>query len=241
MEDKMRCLNRDVIKYIAMFTMLLNHIAHVFIPEGTVLFEILVDVGYFTAVTMCYFLVEGYGYTRSKKVYGRRLLIFAVISQIPFKMAFGEMGNLNMMCTLFLCFLLLRMLEDERISSYKNMMIMGIVLLSCVCDWAVIAPMAVYWFYEAKGDLEAQKSVFFKVAGLFGVMQFLGRSEGLPVLWNLLLTAGSVAGILVSGVVILRFYNGKRATRGRTFSQYFFYWFYPVHLLILGILRMQLG
>ncbi len=50
--------NRDVIKYIAMVTMLLNHIAHVFLTRGTVLHEVFEDVGYFTAPVMCYFLVE---------------------------------------------------------------------------------------------------------------------------------------------------------------------------------------
>lgn len=65
-------MNRDEIKYIAMFTMLLNHIANIFLEPGTLLFEIFVDVGYFTAITMCYFLVEGYGYTRSKEKYGKR-------------------------------------------------------------------------------------------------------------------------------------------------------------------------
>lgn len=49
-------MNRDEIKYIAMFTMLLNHIANIFLEPGTLLFEIFVDVGYFTAITMCYFL-----------------------------------------------------------------------------------------------------------------------------------------------------------------------------------------
>ena len=68
-------MNRDQIKYVAMFTMLLNHIANVFLEPGTFLFEVMVDVGYFTAITMCYFLVEGYGYTRSKEKYGKRLLL----------------------------------------------------------------------------------------------------------------------------------------------------------------------
>ena len=50
-------LNRDVIKYAAVFAMLLNHVAHVFLREGSWKYEICVAVGYFTAVTMCYFLV----------------------------------------------------------------------------------------------------------------------------------------------------------------------------------------
>ena len=44
-------MNRDQIKYVAMFTMLLNHIANVFLEPGTFLFEVMVDVGYFTAIT----------------------------------------------------------------------------------------------------------------------------------------------------------------------------------------------
>ena len=37
-------MNRDQIKYVAMFTMLLNHIANVFLEPGTFLFEVMVDV-----------------------------------------------------------------------------------------------------------------------------------------------------------------------------------------------------
>ena len=52
-------VNRDTIKYIAIFTMFLNHFANIFLEPGTVLCEIFLDIGYFTAITMCYFLVEG--------------------------------------------------------------------------------------------------------------------------------------------------------------------------------------
>ena len=72
-------LTRDAIKYLAIFTMLLNHIANVLLPENTILWEVLVDIGYFTAITMCYFLVEGFYYTHSRRKYGERLLIFAGI------------------------------------------------------------------------------------------------------------------------------------------------------------------
>lgn len=102
-------LSRDTIKYIAMFTMLLNHIATVFMEPGTWLAELFLNLGYFTAPIMCYFLVEGYEYTRSKRKYGERLLIFALISEVPFCLAFSEGEKLsfvamNMIFTLFLCF-----------------------------------------------------------------------------------------------------------------------------------------
>ena len=38
-------LTRDTIKYLAIFTMLLNHIANIFLPENTILCEVLVDIG----------------------------------------------------------------------------------------------------------------------------------------------------------------------------------------------------
>ena len=74
-----RGMNRDTIKYIAMITMLLNHVSFIFLEPGTVLAEILTAVGYFTAPVMCYFLVEGMTYTRSPKKYGQRLLLKSLI------------------------------------------------------------------------------------------------------------------------------------------------------------------
>ena len=82
--SSLQILNRDAIKYIAMFAMVLNHIAHMFLMKGTPLYEVFEDIGFFTAPVMCYFLVEGYEYTSSKFRYGLRLFVFAVISQIPF-------------------------------------------------------------------------------------------------------------------------------------------------------------
>ena len=54
-------MSRDSIKMVAMLTMLINHIANVFLPAGQPLTNLCLCIGYFTAVTMCYFLVEGAG------------------------------------------------------------------------------------------------------------------------------------------------------------------------------------
>ena len=147
MEWKERPLNRDVIKYIAMFTMLLNHIAGVFLQQGTLLYEILTDIGYFTAITMCYFLVEGYQYTRSKKKYGLRLFIFACISQVPYMLVFknGE-SKLNMIYTLFICFLILTARENIKNKSLCVIIELGLVLATLKADWFIFAPVFVIIF-----------------------------------------------------------------------------------------------
>ena len=54
-------------------------------------------------------------------------------------------------------------------------------------------------------------------------------------LWE---AVGCAVPILVSAFVILYLYNGRRAARGRTFYKWFFYAFYPSHLLVLGLLRL---
>lgn len=108
--------NRDVIKYFAMLTMLLNHISTIFMKSGSFLAELFLNLGYFTAITMCFFLVEGFQYTHSKKNYAIRLAIFALVSEIPYCLAFTNNGllefrELNMLFTLLICFAILVAVE----------------------------------------------------------------------------------------------------------------------------------
>lgn len=62
-------LSRNAIKIWAMLAMVLNHVAAIFLPSGTFWWEALTDIGYFTAITMCYFLAEGYAHTLSRPRY----------------------------------------------------------------------------------------------------------------------------------------------------------------------------
>lgn len=139
MDEKYRILNRDIIKYIAMITMLLNHISTVFMEPGTFLAEVFLDIGYFTAITMCYFLVEGFHHTRSRKKYGQRLAVFALISEIPYCLAFTEQGviefyGLNMIFTLLLCFWILCAMENIPAGPVRNILIALLIFLSLFCD-----------------------------------------------------------------------------------------------------------
>ena len=45
-------MNRDQIKFLAIITMTCNHIANIFLTPGTLLFEVMIDIGYFTAAAV---------------------------------------------------------------------------------------------------------------------------------------------------------------------------------------------
>ena len=73
---------------------------------------------------------------------------------------------------------------------------------------------------------------------LFGIINFAGGIGRFSIGTNIVYALGSMSGIALAGIVILYFYNGKRMEKGKVFSKWFFYLFYPVHLLILGLIRI---
>ena len=230
-------LNRDIIKYLAVFAMLLNHIANLFLTPGTLLCEVFLDIGYFTAITMCYFLVEGYHYTRSKRKYGQRLLLFAILSQGPFMLAFHTPTG-NMLLTLFLCFLILVCMERLPVGTEKRRCILAVlVLLSCFCDWAGFAALFTILFANAGDDKRRIGNVYLLGYGLFAFANTLEYLEQYSLFPALLHGLASGLGILCSGVLILFFYNHKRGQHLQNVSRWFFYLFYPLHLLVLCGIR----
>lgn len=238
----MKTLNRDAIKYIAMFTMLLNHIAHVFLTRGTFAYELLEDIGYFTAPVMCFFLVEGYLHTRSKLKYGCRLFFFAVLSQWPYLLAF-RFGNLNMFFTLFCCFLILVVLERVDNDLLQNILCVLLILVTVISDWAVIAAILTLLLAKNWEDKKGMWGCYVGVALLFAMLNIFNYMDGQTIaltVWTVCRAFFSGLGILAAGAAVLEFYNGQRTKRGQTFSKWFFYLFYPGHLFILYLIKISL-
>lgn len=238
-------LNRDVIKYIAMFTMLLNHSANTFLQRGSAPHLVLASIGYFTAVTMCYFLVEGYDYTHSRKNYALRLFIFGVISQIPYSIPFAQEGYIqfygfNMMFTLLLCFFIIQTLRGTANPVVKAIIVVVLTAVSFFFDWGIIAPIFTMLFVWAKQSDSKKRIAFIIAAIVYGIYNFIFAISRIPVAVNLASTAGAMAAVGVAGVCLIYFYNGKRMEKGRNFSKWFFYLFYPVHLLIIGLIKIAL-
>lgn len=237
-------LNRDVIKYFAMVTMLGNHVANIFMAPS-LWRTVLIDLGYFTAPVMCYFLVEGYHYTHSKAHYAFRLALFAALSQLPFSLAFSQGAvlsfvGMNMLYTLLICFAILVVLERVQQLALRMVAVLALTLLTANADWALMAPIFTLLFSWAWGSRERLKQAFVIALVLFGLNGYVAYAAYAPVLASFFHALGQMSGMALAALVLIYGYNGKRMQHGRAFSKWFFYVFYPGHLLVLGLIRLIL-
>jgi hypothetical protein len=180
----------------------------------------------------CFLLVEGFHYTRSRGKYALRLFVFAVLSEVPFDLAlhqsFFDMSYNNVYWTLLIGLLTIWAADvlAERVASRQNVwkglvrilaLICGALLAELLCtDYGASGIFAIYILYLFYGQ---------RMVGFATSVLALGLLSG-PI---------ELAALLM--LIPLYFYNG---TRGRQ-MKYFFYAFYPVHLLLLALIGYALG
>lgn len=236
MLESRRVLNRDQIKMLAIIAMTFNHIAHVLLTPGSVIYEVFTDIGYFTAITMCYFLLEGYRYTRSKKAYARRLLLFALISEIPFVLAMGYF-QMNVIFTLFICFLIFCVMDSGLAGWQRSLIVLGLVLTTVICDWALLLAIAAVLFKRHEKDprgMAFSYGVMFVLFWLMNIPGYAVSTASPPFSGRVILHSFFAAlGIAASGVATLVLYNGRKSEKYKKFNKWFFYIYYPAHLLTL--------
>ena len=225
----MKGLNRNQLKYIAIITMIIDHIAVVFIPSSNPIYSIFRFLGKLTAPIMCYFLAEGYNYTSSKFKYGLRLFIFSIISQFTFSLAFYNtlfILRLNMIFTLFLCFLVLLIYDKIKNKLLKCLSITLLIIVSYFSDWGIFAPLWVLGFYIFKGTIIVQVIIYNIVTIITIVFKYLLLKN---ILWYSYF--GMFIGLFLF-IPLIFLYNGQKGNNNK-FNKWFFYIFYPLHLLII--------
>ncbi len=226
-------MNRNILKYIAVAAMLCDHIGLVFVGMDNPIGVAMRVFGRLTAPIMCYFLVEGYMHTSSKKKYATRLFVFALISQIPFAyLLAGDIRVLkfNMMFTLFLCFMMLLTLEKIESRVLKFILITGLYWLCSYCDWGVVAPLWVMAFTLCRNDKKKLCLVYALICIFWAVRATAMTVSDGGMWYEGLWQAGSFAFI-----PFIYLYNGESGKSSK-FSKWFFYWFYPLHILVIAVI-----
>ncbi|MCM1364861.1 MAG: conjugal transfer protein TraX [Faecalibacterium sp.] len=232
-----KCLNRDIIKYFAIFAMLLDHIAWTFLQFSSPTARIFHILGRTTAPIMCFFIAEGYHYTRSKKKYALRLFIFALISQLPWWLMHGGAITLsfNMIFTLFFGLLAVHVEATRTDKAEKVILIAILCALTLVCDWYVYAVLWCVIFYKYR-DNEQKRLIFFSLVGigyfLVTVYQYYSATADIG---NSLLSSLYTLGVFLS-MPILMMYNGEKGHFKS--SKWVFYVFYPLHMFVIAVVHL---
>lgn len=243
------------LKMIAIVTMLIDHTAAVFLnktwtEEGFgdplwVTYNAMRLIGRFSFPIFCFLLVEGFFHTRSRLKYAIRLAAFAVISEIPFDLAFADKdlkfidrvfawNKQNVFITLLIGFLVIwgiewwlrPWIEQKKapktfgeISKFFFPML-GFVILGGLasvfskCDYGLGGIIVIVFIYFSHGELHPGMNMI--------------RSSLI-----LTLLASRTEAIVLAGYPLTEFYSEKR---GRNWK-WFFYIFYPAHLLLLFLLH----
>lgn len=236
-------LSANAIKYIAVFAMLIDHIAWCFVDTNSVLGSIMHLIGRMTAPIMTYFIVEGFHYTRNVNKYLARLAIFAAVSWIPFLfMEYGTLlpftsvdGNLyfnpaqGVIYTFFLTLLALKTVHSQSLPKpAKVVLVIGLCLLSSIGDWFFFPIIWALLLDKYRGSFKKQAAAFAVSSVILITLMIMFLTDGFGDNWF-------QYGVLLA-LIPLYFYNGEKGRGGR-FGKWFFYVFYPAHLFILGILR----
>lgn len=238
-------LSSTALKYIAIIAMTLDHYEWLFPSSDLTIYTIFHFIGRLTAPLMCFFITEGYHYTSNLKRYFGRLAIFAVISQAPFmlfyKTAFGVMNTGSMIITLFICLLSVHIVNTERIdNAFKLPLILILLLVVQYCDWGGDAIYFTLAFEFARNSSRIKSIAAYSVVcivRLLPVIKLLisSFSENWYLIYNF--------GVFLSAIVLL-LYNGKRGGSKspvlKKVSKYFFYIYYPLHILILTLIRIKI-
>ena len=228
-------ISGSTLKLIAVLTMLIDHVGAVIVerwllwdaaasnpyafhPRVYLLDQVLRSVGRLSFPIFCFLLVEGFSHTGNLKKYLLRLLGFALLSEIPFDLAFAgtavSLKYQNVYFTLFIGVAAIGGMEK-----IKSRMQMGKIRKIVLCLILLVAGLflgeVLRTDYGAKGVFSIVVLYLLRYSGLW---QMVGG--GATFLWEL---PASLAFLPIAA------YNGKRGWK----LKYIFYIFYPVHLLVL--------
>ncbi|WP_101697685.1 TraX family protein [Clostridium minihomine] len=240
-EGSSRGFSAYSLKLIAAAAMLADHFAWLFVPTYSTAGQIIHMIGRMTIPIMCFFIAEGYYHSRSHPKYAARLAIFAVISQIPYH--YFRTGNLNfasapfqfsVIFTLLCSFLALWLWDKKGAQPVGWLGLFLLMILSSMGDWSVFAVLFTLAFAMNR-DSRKRQSLYFAIiavsaASILAIETALG---GKPP-WGGLFQFG-----LLLPLPLLLCYNGERG--GSDNSKWFFYVFYPLHLMILTVLHQLIA
>lgn len=244
---KSKILNSNQLKLIAIIAMTVDHIAWAMFDgyPSALLPLVMHIIGRLTCPIMCYFIAEGYHYTRNINKYTFRLFAFAFVSHFAYIFASNDFvdfksfipfyyGNFlnqtSVMWSLAWGLVMLRIADSKRIKSiYKVLLVILICIITLSSDWSCIAALCIMAIGTNRGDFRRQMSWMIFYVALYSLVYFFAIDKAYGILQM---------GVVLS-IPVIAMYNGKRGKNPKInkFMKWFFYIFYPVHLFVIGLIN----
>ena len=228
------------LKIIAIIGMSLQHTSEAFGNSLTDWLHIPLQIsGGLTFPILAFLLTEGYRHTSNLPRYMIRLLIFGIVSQLPFMWALSS-NNVNIMFTLLAGLIALYLYDWLKKRWFFWIFFVFIVIGTVRFDWSGIGVIMVLLFHI--GNMKNPKHIVFPiviVGCILGLVYFMSfgsiirnlppgsEISVLPYIASMLFPVG-----IFATIPLIKGYNGEK---GRSIK-YFFYVFYPLHLLILALI-----
>lgn len=218
----MKIFNRNLLKIIALLTMLIDHIGVILFPQILAL-RIIGRISY---PIFAFFIAEGFFYTKNKRKYFFIMLLFAIIAQPIYYFALNQ-TNLNILFTFIFSLIAIVLIK------HLNKKIENYILL--ICYIAVVLILSLLNLIEY-GFIGVSIPVILYFLKNYPKTKYIV----LTILLLLLSILPSISGNFVQfasllSLPLLLLYNGKK---GKINLKYLFYVFYPTHLLILFLINL---
>lgn len=231
-------LTNTGLKYLAAAFMVCDHFAYLLLDSRSTAYLILRGIGRLAAPIFFWAISEGAFHTRNIKKYLAQLLLYGVLLQVVFGLATGAdftpAGILGQYKNIFITLSLglmniiaLRRFEEGKILRLLSLLLFPALALVLNADYGWYGVLMIDVFYLLRGK-ERDLAVSIAILNLLRFWQAIGT---MSLTWNLMQFLSLLA------LPLLFLYNGKRGAG----NKYFFYLFYPAHLLVLYLLQQLLG
>lgn len=238
---KIRFLNSNTLRLVAVLLMISDHVWATAMSFG----NWMTYIGRMAFPIFAFQIAEGFIHTKNFKKYALRLLAFALISEIPFNLFYSSRWfnpyHQNVMFTLLLGLLAIKVIDNlKKDISPKNIgkSLLWLALIAVggtlgFVDYGFLGVLTVVMFYLCRGyrftpvlqliGMILINIVFFE--GQVFIFDVFGKTVEIPS-----------QGFAVFSLIPIWLYNGKKGKSSKVL-QYGFYAFYPVHMLILYLIK----
>ena len=245
MKDKIK-ITSFTLHVLAMAFMLCDHLWATIVPGN----EWLTCIGRLAFPIFAFMIVEGYFHTKDLTKYKKRLFVFALISEIPFNLM--NSGSLfyplhqNVLWTFLIAILLIQWNERAKeknkvwtriwvgVVSVIAATILGIIGFVDYYNYGIYMVLVFYFLRGKKWwnyVLQFIAMYYINIEMMGGLVYEFEMFGRMVVLHQ--------QGLALLSLIPIWLYNGEQGPYNKVIKN-IYYWFYPVHALILALIMMML-